>query len=47
MFWQRHIFQFGPLYADYYEMGMVFGAERSPERPDCQDVVFLVVPVCG
>lgn len=45
-FWQLRFFQFCPLYVEFFETGLVLGAERSPESPDCLDIVFLVVPVC-
>jgi hypothetical protein len=45
-YWNLHIFQFCPLYLEFYDTGLVLGAERSPETPDCLDIVFLVVPVC-
>jgi len=44
--WGLHIFQYCPLYMDFYDTGLVLGAEASPETPDCQNIVFLAVPVC-
>lgn len=46
-YWHTHVFQYCPLYVEYYSMGLVLGAEASQETPDCFNITFLVVPTCG
>jgi hypothetical protein len=45
--WNNRIFQFCPVYIEFFDDGLVLGAKRSPDSPSCQDIVLQVVPVCG
>ncbi|KAG4433206.1 hypothetical protein IFR05_011314 [Cadophora sp. M221] len=46
-FWKTHIFQWCPIYVEFYHLGLVLGSEYSPETPDCLNITLLAVPVCG
>lgn len=43
----NHIFQYCPLYVEYFDNGLVLGASESPTAPACQNIVLLAVPACG
>ncbi|KAF3935455.1 hypothetical protein ABW20_dc0108035 [Dactylellina cionopaga] len=45
-FWGADIWNFCPLYVEYFNAGLIMGTEWSETSPDCYNVVFLVKPVC-
>ncbi|WQF90325.1 hypothetical protein CDEST_15339 [Colletotrichum destructivum] len=46
-FWGLDIFNYCPLYKEWFNAGFVLGTEWSETSPDCYAVVFLVKPICG
>ncbi|KEY69262.1 hypothetical protein S7711_01713 [Stachybotrys chartarum IBT 7711] len=42
-----HIFQWCPIYDDFFGRPTVLGSYYSPEAPACFNITFLAVPVCG
>ncbi|PVH75660.1 hypothetical protein DL98DRAFT_574887 [Cadophora sp. DSE1049] len=46
-FWNTRVFQWCPIYVEFYGLGLVLGSEASPESPDCLNITLLVVPACG
>ncbi|KAH7021372.1 uncharacterized protein B0I36DRAFT_367788 [Microdochium trichocladiopsis] len=45
--WQRDIWNYCPIYKEWFNAPLVLGDEWSETAPDCFAIVFLIKPVCG
>jgi hypothetical protein len=45
--WHRDIWNYCPIYKEWFNAGLVLADEFSPSTPPCQPVVLLAKPICG